>query len=295
MAREKLSPSGWMLRQWRAARGLSQLGLACEAGVSTRHLSFVETGRAEPSRELLMKLAAALGMPARDRNALLAAAGYQPIYRETPIDAPAMAEVRKVLALILRQHDPFAACAFDRDFDVVMCNASFARFAAVLAPGAGEAGAVRSARSGSAAPVGALEVTQAPRLNILDMTFDPASGLRERMRNWPEVAAAVLARARSALAMARDAYSRAILDRLLEYPGVRELAAGSEAEIAGGLVIPLEVQLGPMVARFLTTISTLGTPQDVTLRELSIEAFHPADAETEALVRALAADVDAVL
>jgi transcriptional regulator with XRE-family HTH domain len=275
VASEKLSPAGWMLRQWRAVRGLSQLGLACEADVSTRHLSFVETGRSEPSRELLLKLAAALGMPPRDRNALLAAAGYQPIYRETALGAPEMAEVRKVLALVLRQHEPFAATAFDRDFNVVMCNQAFARFLGLLAPG-------------SELPP-AFEVVRSPRTNLLDLTLDPALGLRGHIRNWSEVARAVLARTRAALAMTRDAHQRAVLDRVLAYPGVRDLAGATDAMAAGGLVIPLEVELGPHTARLLTTISTLGTPQDLTLRELAIEAFHPADPATEALIRALAA------
>jgi transcriptional regulator with XRE-family HTH domain len=152
-----------MLREWRTARGLSQLALGAEAAVSTRHLSFVETGRAEPSRELLMKLAAVLGMPPRDRNALLSAAGYQPIYRETPPGSPEMKDLLHAVALILRQHDPFGAVAVDRDFSMVMCNRGFAMFLQLLGV------------PGVPPPFTALDP---PGINLVDALFDPAMGLR---------------------------------------------------------------------------------------------------------------------
>lgn len=127
------SAVGSLLREWRGLRRMSQLALAAAAEVSPRHVSFVETGRAEPSREMVLTLARALDVPLRERNAMLTAAGCAPMYRETSLDRPEMAEMRRALALLLRQHDPFLGVALDRRWEIVMCNAAYAKLFALLA------------------------------------------------------------------------------------------------------------------------------------------------------------------
>jgi len=268
----RVSAAGWMLRQWRTARGMSQLALATEAGVSTRHLSYVETGRAEPSRELLMKLAAALGMPPRDRNALLSAAGYQPIYKESKLDTQDTRELLHAVALILRQNDPFGAVAVDRDFAMVMCNRGFCAFLAILG--------VKDVPT-------PFTWLPPPRFNLLESVFDPAMGIRAGIKNWEQVAATTFWRARAELAATRDAHGREQLDRLLRHPGVTELLAAGPPESSGGFVLPLQMEVQGLTFSLFTTITTLGTPQDLTACELRVEAYHPADRATEALIRTL--------
>ena len=271
--RSRVSAAGWMLREWRSARGMSQMGLSQEAGVSTRHLSFVETGRAEPSRELLMRLSAALGMPPRDRNALLSAAGYQPIYRDTSWEGPETAEMRHAIVLILKQHEPFGAVALNREFDVMMANAGFCRFCAMLI--------------GPERTPAPFSVTGAPRLNLLELTFDPHAGVRPHMKNWPTVARTLLWRARAEAAAMRDRRGRELIEHLMQYPGVTELL--DQPDDAGtGFVLPLELEIAGQQLSLFTTITTLGTPQDLAACELRIEAYHPADAATETLVRTIA-------
>lgn len=262
---------GPLLRHWRAARRMSQLDLALEANVSTRHVSFVETGRAQPSRQLVLSLAQVLGVPPRERNALLLAAGYAPLYRETDLAAPAMAPARRALALILRQQDPFPTIALDRGWQIVMANAAWARLAAGLG-------------------VGALPphtVLPTPRANLLRLLCDPA-GLRPHVANWETVARLILRRARHDAA--NHPATNALLDELLALPGVpadwREPSHDPAAD--SGLLLPVTLRLGDRTARLLSTITTLGTAQDLTLQELHIESFYPADDETEALLRDLA-------
>jgi transcriptional regulator with XRE-family HTH domain len=269
-----LSAAGWILRQWRSTRGMSQLALAETASVSTRHLSFVETGRAEPSRELLVRLGTALDMPARDRNALLSAAGYQPVHRDASWEAPENKELRHATRLILGRHEPFGAVAVNRDWEVIMCNAGFARFAAMLITPAPE--------------LTPFEVTSGPRLNLLALTLDPDGGVRSRLRNWETIARHLIWRARAETAATRDRRGRAVLERLLAFPGVAELLDDTPDEPSAGFVLPLELAFGEHVLRLFTTITTLGTPQDLSACELRIEAYHPADDATDALVRALA-------
>jgi transcriptional regulator with XRE-family HTH domain len=265
---------GQLLREWRAARRRSQLDLALEAEVSARHLSFLETGRAQPSREMVLLLASVLEVPLRERNALLQAAGFAPAYRETGLFEPAMAEMTAALRLILRQHEPFAAMALDRHWNLVMANAAYL-------------GTLRLLLGEKAAPgLVPYEVLPAPRLNVVRALFDP-DGLRPHVANWDEVARDLLARVRREAAFDADPESARLLADLVSASG---LPASSAALPPGpqALVIPVEIRLGPTLLRFFTTITTLGAPQDVTLAELRIEAFHPRDAATEAAMRALA-------
>ncbi len=264
-----LSPSGWMLRQWRETRGLSQLALALEAGVSARHLSFVETGRSEPSRELLLRLAAALGMGPRDRNALLSAAGYRPIHREGGWDGPGSAELTAAVHLLLRQAEPFAAAAVDRDHHIVMMNEGFAGFWALI--------------SGRVPPV-PYALLPAPRLDILAMVFDPAYGLRDVIVNWAEVARWVLTMTRAELAGSRDRRAMTRFTELLRFPGVAELLHSTEPP-RHAVVLPMQLDLGGQRLSFFSTITTLGSALDVTASELRIETWHPADAATATFVR----------
>jgi transcriptional regulator with XRE-family HTH domain len=259
---------GSLLREWRAARRMSQLDLAMTAEISPRHLSFVETGRAVPSREMVLTLARALEVPFRDRNAMLTAAGYAPVYRETSLDDPNMAEMRHALELLLRQHEPFIAVALDRRWDIVMCNAAYARFLRLL----------------GAAGLEPYCVLGAPRLNLLKLLFGPFKPI---VANWEEAARAVIERAQREAASDRDSSRRQILEECMRMapPGWR----APRTDAPPRLVVTVDLRLGDLRARLFSTITTLGTAQDITLQELHIESFHPADAESEQLARSLAA------
>ena len=266
------STFGSLLREWRRRRRRSQLALSLEAEVSARHLSFLETGRTGPSREMVLHLSSALDVPLRERNRLLQAAGYAPAYRETGLSDPAMAHMVGALRLILKQHEPFAARAMDRHWNLVMVNEAYVRALALV--------------FGAPCPLAAYDVLPEPRINVLRVLFDP-DGLRPHVVNWDEVARDVLARVAREAALDGDGETRALLSDLVRASGM----PATEALVPPDpptLVIPLEIRMGGQLMRFFTTIATLGAPQDITLAELRIEAFHPADAATEARVRALA-------
>jgi transcriptional regulator with XRE-family HTH domain len=257
-----------MLRQWRSERRISQLDLALQAEVSTRHLSFIETGRAKPSRQMVLLLSSALEVPLRERNTLLLAAGYAPAYRETSLDDPMMAEVRLALQMILRQHDPFGAVVVNRHWDIVMASDSWRRMMAAL-------GAAQC-------PSQPLEVVPAPRPNIVRALLAPGP-LRRSIRNWEQLARASVARARRDAA--RDPAAEEVLRQAVAESGRPDLWDDAALLSPQSLLIPVELEVGGTVLRLLSTISTLGTAQDITLQELHIESFHPADAETDAWIR----------
>jgi transcriptional regulator with XRE-family HTH domain len=262
---------GALLRRWRAARRMSQLDLAQAAEVSARHLSFLETGRAKPSRQMLLVLGSVLDLPLRERNALLLAAGFSGAYPETPLDEPRMAAMRDALELILRQHDPFGAVAMDRHWNVVMMNAGYVRLAGALL--------------GTTLP--AFAVLPEPRPNALRLLFDPA-GFRPHVANWPDVARELLLRVHREALWSGDPRTRALLAALVAAPGVPQDWREVDLETVPSLIVPVEVKVGEATARFFTTLTTLGAPQDITLQELRIESFHPADEATARLVRGLA-------
>ncbi|HEY7409886.1 MAG TPA: helix-turn-helix transcriptional regulator [Vicinamibacteria bacterium] len=266
---------GELLREWRTARRRSQLDLALTAEVSARHLSFLETGRAAPSREMVLLLGSALDVPLRERNALLQAAGFAPAYRETALREPAMEHMTEALRLILRQHEPFAAVALDRHWNLVMANAAYLRMLTLF---------LGPERMGGLA---AGEVAPRPRLNTLRALFDPA-GLRPHVANFEELARELVGRVRREAAWEGDAESAELLADLVRAAGLPAPGAALPSP-EQAMVVPVEIRAGSQVLRFFTTITTLGAPQDITLAELRIEAFHPADAATEAAVRALAA------
>ncbi|MET0229906.1 MAG: helix-turn-helix transcriptional regulator [Rhodanobacteraceae bacterium] len=260
------SPSaeaGALLRAWRSARRLSQLDLSLEANVSARHLSYVETGKSQPSREMVARLADALGMPLRERNALMIAAGYAPEFRETPLATPEMAPVRRALEFMLAQQEPYPALVMTRHWDVVLVNDALTRVFGALAG-------------------------RAPKhANILRQIFDP-DDMRPFVENWEEVAGDVVRHLHEQIAATpSDEKSRALLEEVLASPGVPDRWRTREA---GSMPLPLlttNFRAGGTVLRFFSTFATFGTSRDVTLDELRIECMFAADEATADRCRAL--------
>jgi len=261
---------GPLLRRWREARHLSQLELALDAEVSARHISFLETGRAEPSRAMLLTLANVLDVPLRERNFLLLAAGFAPIYGETGLEDPRMARVRAAVEIILRNNEPRSAYAYDRHWNIVMANHAFIKFL-TLVLGEPPAG------------LEPLRVSTAPRVNVLRLVFDPDS-VRKVIVNWETIAKSLLNEAYRRLAWARDDTLQNLISEILGYPGVPERWREPDLEAPRDLILQMELKLGGTISRMFSTVTTLATPNDVTLQDLHIEAFYPADAETEKLL-----------
>ncbi|SEG91345.1 transcriptional regulator, XRE family [Actinacidiphila yanglinensis] len=263
-----MSEVGPLLKHWRGARRLSQLALASEAAVSVRHLCFLETGRANPSRAMVLKLAEVLDVPFRDRNTLLLKAGFAPEYPESELDAPSLAAVRDALDTILAQQEPFPALVMDRSWDIRRTNGAARRFFAFLQEG--EAGAV----PGPA--------------NVLRRMFHP-DGVRRHVANWPEVAEALVRRARrEAVGGVTDERAQQILEEVLHYPGVPASLRSLDAAAPVLPIVPIRYVRGDRRFDYFSTVTTLGTPQDVTLQELRIECFFPMDDGTRAHARRLA-------
>jgi transcriptional regulator with XRE-family HTH domain len=255
------APLGELLRHWRSLRNMSQQDVALAAGISTRHMSFVETGRAQPSREVVSLIAGALGVPPRERNLLFQVAGYAPQCSSTPLEAPEMGAMRTALQLMLRRQEPFGAVVLDRRWDVVMVNQAMQRFLAA---------------AGHAAPT-PFELARPPLINWLKALLAP-SVIRTLIGNWPEVAEAVLARLKRELWS--DPERESLYRELAAYPDVPEPSLRLASEPV--LLIPVQLRLGRREIRLFSTVSSLGTAQDVTLQELKIDCFHPFDAEAEA-------------
>ncbi len=245
---------------------MSQMELAHRAGISPRHMSFVETGRSRPGREVLLDVAEVLDVPFRERNALLEAAGYARIYRDSALDDDALEQVREVLEFILRSHEPYSAVAVDTEWNVRMANRSHrALMEGLLADAPAE---VRDEE------------------NLLVQTFHPR-GLCRAIRNWSEVARVLLARlARQAEENPMRTGYRRLLKRL---EGMAPPLAEPEPPESGMLpvLIPIELEVAGQLLRLFTTLTTLGTPQDALLQELRIETFFPADEESDERIRAL--------
>jgi transcriptional regulator with XRE-family HTH domain len=253
------NPAGVLLRQWRDVRGKTQLDLSFDAGVSQKHISFVESGRSIPSRQMLLDLAQALDVPLRERNELLMAAGYAPLYSDQALDAPLMDSISKALQRMLRQHEPFPAIVMDRYWNVLMTNDA--------APGLFNCFIDLSARP-------------TPR-NLLHLMFDPA-GMRPFVANWPDTARGLLGRVyREALGRVIDERTKALLAELSRYPGVKpEWRAPSTGATAP--MIPLAFVKAGVRLNYFSMITTVGTPQSITAEELRLECMFPADDATEA-------------
>jgi len=262
-------PFGPLLREWRQARRLTQQELAARAEVSGRHLSFLETGRAGASREMVLVLANALDLPLRERNLFLGAAGFAPVYRESSLDAGPMIHVRRALDHILAHQEPYPAMVMDRAWNVVRLNAGaqnlFARFILPLNP----------------PPI--------VLTNLAHALFHP-EGLRHVIVDWAFLAAAIAERLhREAAADPSAGGPRALRDAVLAYPGIPERLHEPRLLDAPPVALPISLRATDGVeARFFTTLTTLGTPLDVTAEELRIEAYFPLDETTEGLMRDLA-------
>lgn len=258
-------PFGAHLRHWRTHRRLSQLDLAQEADVSTRHLSYVETGRAAPSREMVLRLAERLEVPLRERNALLVAAGFAPMYRQRSLDDPAMAAARRAVDLVLKGHEPFPALAVDRHWNLVAHNA--------LVPMLME----------GAAP----ELLRAP-INVLRLSLHP-EGVAPRIANLAQWRTHLLERLQQQIAATGDDTLRALHDELAAYPAPKVSHDAKAIDTAlSAVAVPFQLVTPNGVLSFISTITIFGTPVDVTLQELAVESFFPADAQTAAALTALA-------
>lgn len=252
---------GELLRQWREQRRLSQLDLSIQADISTRHLSFVETGRSAPSRDMVLHLADELDVPLRDRNRLLLAAGFAPVYGETSMDAPEMAQVRAAVRRILTGHQPYPAAVVDRRWNLVDGNASMAVFTASVA-----------------------EHLLTPPVNVLRLSLHPA-GLAPSIINLGEWRAHLLGRLRREIAATADAALQDLYEELVAFP-----CDEKEPHLDNDVVVPLRVRHNGLELAFLSVIATFGTPADITVAELSIESFFPADDPTAEFLRAIPLD-----
>lgn len=262
--RGRSSKLGVLLRSWRRTRGLSQLALATRLSVSSRHLSFVETGRAAPSRDMVLHLAEGLEVPLRERNALLLAAGFAPVYQEANLDAPDLAPVHRALTAILRQQEPYPAIVMDRRWNLVRANEAARTFF----------GWLLADRPAPDPP------------NILRVMFDPAL-LRPFVVDWERVAEALIQRVhREAVGGVPD---ETLIDTLLAYPGVPARWSSPRAESPAVPIIPVSFARDDRRFNYFSTVTTLGTPQDITLQELRVECFFPLDDATEKEARRLSA------
>jgi transcriptional regulator with XRE-family HTH domain len=256
---------GSRLRWWRMHRGRSQLDLAGAVGTPQRHVSFLESGRTQPSREMVLRLATALDVPLRQQNALLLAAGFAPVWRESDLAAPELATINHALDHMLAQQEPFPAIVVDRRWNVLRVNAGAGRLMAFLT-------------GPSPAPAATGTV------NIAEGLLAP-DGLRPFLVNWQDIAIYFL-RGVQADAIADGTQATAeLLQRLLAYPGVPALSHVPALEELPSPVLAMHFRRGQTSLRLFTTIATLGTPQDVTVQELRIESFFPADADTAQVFR----------
>ncbi|MFY7065863.1 helix-turn-helix domain-containing protein [Nocardiopsis changdeensis] len=250
--------AGGLLREWRGRRRLSQLELSLRAGVSARHLSFVETGRSRPGREMILRLAECLDVPLRERNRLLLAAGYAPVFAERPLDDADMGPVREAVRRILAGHDPYPAVVVDRDWTLVEANAGIGLFLEAVDPD-----------------------LLAPPVNVLRLGLHPR-GMAPAIVNLDQWRAHLLHRLRLQADWSGDAGLAGLYRELAAYPGGDPGPPRGTPPIA----VPLRLRLGGRELSFLSTVATFGTPLDVTVSELAIESFFPAD---DATARALGA------
>jgi len=253
-----------LLREWRLRRRMSQLDLACEAEISTRHLSFLETGRSQPSREMLLRLAERLEIPLRERNALLMAGGFAPLFPERALDDPALQGARAAIEQILTGHEPFPALAIDRHWNLVSANRVIPLLLTGVAP-----------------------ELLAPPVNVMRLSLHP-QGLAPRIVNFPEWRRHMLDRLRQQIALSADPLLIDLMKELQSYPEPAE--AGADAHPASpyaAVAVPFQLATDRGTLSFFSTTTIFGTPVDITLSELAMECFFPANAETSAALRAM--------
>jgi transcriptional regulator with XRE-family HTH domain len=255
------APVGDHLREWRRRRRMSQLDLACEAEISSRHLSFVETGRASPSREMVLRLAERLEVPMRERNVLLVAAGYAPVFPERSLASPELAAAREAIRIVLDGHKPYPAFALDRHWNMVMSNGALPQIFDGVDP-----------------------ALLQPPVNVVRLSLHP-KGVAPRIINLAEWRAHMLARLRHQVELTADPM---LIDLLAEAQAYGGPPARPHRGASAEMVTALRMRVGGETLSFFTTTLVFGTPVEVTLSELAIESFLPADAETAAAVRRLA-------
>jgi transcriptional regulator with XRE-family HTH domain len=260
------STVGRLLKQWRERRRMSQLGLALEAEISTRHLSFLETGRTQPSREMVLLLSRVLEVPLRGRNELLTAAGYAPVYRETGLDAPEMAQVKQALGFMLRQQEPFPAMVLDRHWNILLTNNAMGKVMGLF---------LDPAATAALGPANAMRLSYHPQ------------ALRPYIVNWEATAAAFIQWLHRDLLRTGDVETRKLLDELLTYPDVPKQWQLLDLDASTAPFLAIELKKGDVRFSFFTLLASLGTPYDITLHELRIECFFAADAATDAALRRL--------
>jgi transcriptional regulator with XRE-family HTH domain len=259
------TPVGSLLREWRQRRRKSQLALACDAEISTRHLSFIETGRSQPSREMLLHLAERLDVPLRERNVLLTAAGFAPSFAVRALDDPALRAARQAVDLILKGHEPHPALAMDAHWNLLASNDAIPPLLAGVAP----------------------ELLKPP-VNVMRLALHP-EGLAPRTLNFAEWRAHLLARIERQIEATADPALLALRDELRAYPtpiGVGSSAAAARGADGTRIAVPFKLRTERGALSFYSTTTVFGTPVDITLSELVLESFFPADAETAAALRA---------
>jgi transcriptional regulator with XRE-family HTH domain len=247
------------LREWRQRRRLSQLDLALDAEISTRHLSFLETGRAQPSREMVIRLAEQLEVPLRERNVILVAAGFAPVFFERAIDDPALTAARRAIDLILKGHEPYPALVVDLRWNLVAANSALGPLLEGVAP-----------------------ELLAPPANVMRIALNP-QGLAPRIANFAEWRAHLMDRLRRQLDLTADPGLAALFEEVNAYPVPP--APDRRPEDFGGVAVPLQLLIGDRLLSFLSTTTVFGAAVDITLSELSLETFFPADAATAEALR----------
>jgi transcriptional regulator with XRE-family HTH domain len=255
-------PVGHLLREWRQRRRMSQLDFAVEAEISSKHLSFLETGRSQPSREMVLHLAELLDVPLRERNSLLIAAGFAPVFKEHALSDPELQPAREAVDLVLKGHQPYPAIAVDRHWQLVAANDAARYFMA-----------------------GVLPALLTSPLNVLRITLHP-DGMAPRIVNLGEWRAHLLARLRRQVEVSADATLAELYKELSAYPAPAHVAEPAGSSVA--FAVPFRLATDAGVLSFISTTTVFGTPVDVTLSELALETFFPADPATAATLRNLA-------
>jgi len=260
-----------LLKHWRTTRRLSQLELSLEAEVSQRHISFLESGRAAASRAMVLQLGTVLDIPLRERNRLLTAAGFAPVFESRALDDPDMAPVLSALELVLAHHEPNPTVVVDRNWNVRMHNKAFARAFTML----GDMETIWARTCPDGIP------------NLLKLTFHP-DGVRDHIANWHEIGPVLLGRTRREADIEGNATLSALLDEIMAYPGVPSRWRTPDWTTPPPPVLPLDYEIDGVRLRLFSMLSTFGTAQDITADELRIETFFPADEDSAALLKALA-------
>ncbi|GFE81447.1 transcriptional regulator [Steroidobacter agaridevorans] len=256
-----LRPIGDLLREWRQRRRLSQLDFSVEAEISSKHLSFLETGRSRPSREMLLKLAELLEVPLRERNTLLISAGFAPMFSERKLDDPSLQAAREAMEIVLKGHEPYPAIAVDRHWTLLAANRAVAPML-----------------------TGVTAELLAPPMNVLRASLHP-DGLAPRIVNLAEWRAHIFARLRRQIEISADPVLVALLEELMALPAPEHPTGRNGNELTNAFVVPMRLATPMGVLSFISTTTVFGTPIDVTLSELALESFFPADAATAAALR----------